>query len=104
MTAALVSALLLLAVVGSYAALQVRKLRRSIEVNTEETRQLRLNSRSRITTAAVRTGADGEEQHLRQMRRLGRATRAKRIVVGGDPDSEQYAALNRTVRDDHDGE
>jgi hypothetical protein len=59
---------------------------------TTEVRELRLTSRTRVATASMRSGAATEEHELR---RLGRASSARRIVVGGDDDSQLNKELDR---------
>jgi hypothetical protein len=88
--------ILLILVVAAllYDAYQVRRLRVSVEENTAETKSLRLKSRARIATASVQSGAVSEEQ---QLRRLGRASQARRIVVGGDDDSQLNQELNQQL-------
>jgi hypothetical protein len=44
----------------------------------------------RISRASMQSGKVSEEQHLA---RLGRASAARRVVVGGDADSQQYKNL-----------
>lgn len=60
----------------------------------EELRQLRLSSRARVKTMSVQSGARTEEQELV---RMGRATRAKRVVFGGDPEAPQFTNLGGTL-------
>lgn len=57
-----------------------------------EVKALKLQNRTRIRQASTRTGAVTEEQ---QLRRLGRASAARRVVVGGDGDSDLNKALER---------
>lgn len=56
----------------------------------EETRDLRLTARTRVSRAAVQSGVAEPE---RELSRLGRASAARRVVFGGDGDSD----LNRTL-------
>lgn len=86
-------AILVVLVVG-FAGVWVaaRHLERTINSLGHEVRELRLTSRTRITTASVRSGAPSEVEILK---RLGRASASRRIVVGGDDDSEQKQARQR---------
>ena len=55
---------------------------------------LSLNPRTRIGQATMQSGAVSEEQKLE---RLGRASVARRVVVGGDDDSRQKQDLMRST-------
>lgn len=85
MTTILAILLVQLIVVLAVAVFYLRRLITTIGVNTEEVRTLRLDSRTRISEYSVRSGAVTEEQ---QLRRLGRASVGRRVVVGGDPNSQ----------------
>jgi len=85
MTTILAILLVQLIVVLAVAVFYLRRLIMTIGVNTEEVRTLRLDSRTRISEYSVRSGAVTEEQ---QLRRLGRASVGRRVVVGGDPNSQ----------------
>lgn len=50
-----------------------------------------LNPRTRIGTLAPQSGATSVEQKLSK---LGRASAARRVVVGGDSDSELHKQMN----------
>lgn len=76
-----------------------RNIVEAITENTEELRNLRLKSRVRINTASMQSGAKTDEQALA---RMGRATFGKRVVVGGDQDSELHTGLSRAVSHDDD--
>lgn len=74
------------------------------EKQTKTLRQvasLQLNPRTRISTASMQSGAVTQEQSLE---RLGRASAARRIVVGGDPDSELYTKLDAFTKHDEEEE
>ena len=90
MTILVVILLMQLVLVLVVACFLLRGIRRDIQANTSATDQLRLDSRTRISQVSVRSGAVTEEQ---QLRRLGRASVGRRIVVGGDRDSQQYQNL-----------
>lgn len=49
--------------------------------------------RSRISRASMQSGETSPE---RELTRLGRATAARRVVVGGDPDSQLHTDLTKT--------
>lgn len=66
----------------------------------EEIKGLQLNPRTRIGTLAPRSGAVSQEQELTK---LGRASAARRVVVGGDPDSRLNTDLTTTLKEDNDG-
>jgi hypothetical protein len=74
-----------LIVVLVVAVFYLRRLIMAVGVNTEEVRELRLTSRTRISEVSVRSGAVTDEM---VMRRLGRASVGRRVVVGGDPGSQ----------------
>jgi hypothetical protein len=74
-----------LIVVLVVAVFYLRRLITTIEVNTESVENLRLNARTRISEVSVRSGAVTDEM---TMRRLGRASVGRRVVVGGDPTSQ----------------
>lgn len=69
---------------------------KALEALADETRELRLTSRAKVSTAAVRNQPMSEEQKLV---RLGRSSRAKRVVVGGDPDSELHTNLGKSLEE-----
>lgn len=60
-----------------------------------EIRELRLKARTRIAQADMTASPLSEEA---QLARMGRSTRAKRVVVGGDEASELHTALTRQVK------
>ena len=68
--------------------------RSNLDVVTE-LRELRLHYRTRIAQASVQSGAVSDEQKLE---RLGRASAARRVVVGGDDASVQKQNLIRQTR------
>lgn len=76
----------------------LRNLGHRIEYNSEELRSLRLRSRARIRDASMQSGPVTKEQELI---RAGRAAQGKRVVFGGEPDSEQSRRL-RGGRDEPD--
>lgn len=86
--------LTVLAVVGVTVVVRLGQVLRAMEQNAAETRELRLTSRARIRRASMQSGATSDEQVLR---RLGRASAARRVVVGGDSDSGLYYELNRNT-------
>lgn len=55
-------------------------------------RQFQINPRTRMSTVQMRSGPVTEEK---QVERLGRASTARRVVVGGDPDSQLHGNLSR---------
>lgn len=63
---------------------------------TDEVRDLRLKARTRISEYGVQSGEVSHEQH---MKRLGRASFGRRVVVGGDDDSQQKQDLRLSVED-----
>jgi hypothetical protein len=63
------------------------EIRAAVLEVANEVKILRVDSRARISTAKMRNTPETEESKLI---RLGRATRAKRVVVGGDPESRQF--------------
>lgn len=68
---------------------QMSKLERSMD-------NLRLRSRTRIRSVGIFDKTDEEAQ----LRRLGRSSRNKRMVVGGEVDSQLRQDLERTVTED----
>ena len=95
MTALIVLLTLCVVALAVLVAVTGQQLRKVVTENTEELRTLRLDSRARVSTVSMRTGADPEAPRLRQLRRLGRQAQGKRVVVGGDPESDQHQALLR---------
>ena len=92
----IIAALTLAALLG-VAGLIVRALR-SLEAAVREVGSsvdgLRLNSRARVNTASVRNGPQTDEAVLV---RLGRSTRARRVVVGGEEGSPLHTHLSRSL-------
>lgn len=80
--------------VGLVGVRYMKTLTQSLDNNTQETRDLRLTSRTRIAQAKVRNTPVTDTQRLV---RLGRDTQAKRVVVGGDPTSPLHTNLSRSV-------
>jgi hypothetical protein len=64
-------------------------------------KKLQLNPRTRISTIEVQSGPVDE---IQEGRRVARASVAKRVVVGGDSDSELNENLSRTAYADDDEE
>lgn len=60
----------------------------------EEIRNLRLVSRTRVKKASVQSGVADPEV---QLSRLGRTTKSRRVVVGGDGDSDLNKVLSGFV-------
>jgi hypothetical protein len=71
------------------------RVREAFNELTSEVRELRLRSRTRITQAAVRTGPITEEA---QLTRLGHASAARRVVVGGEDEAPQKQRLIKQTR------
>lgn len=84
--------LLILILVGLLAVVGVLlDIKRGILDNVAEVRELRLTSRTRVAKASVATGvADGEAQ----LRRLGRVSQSRRVVFGGDDDSQLHKVMS----------
>lgn len=59
-----------------------------------EVRELRLTSRARVSKASMQSG---EVSHEQKLVRLGRASTGRRIVVGGDDDSQLNKNLSTTT-------
>lgn len=98
MTPELVALVILVILLSLSVAVVVRAIDNvvtSIDLQTEEIRSLRLQSRARVAQASVQSGEVSEEQRLM---RLGRASESRRVVVGGDDDSTQKQALVRQTR------
>jgi hypothetical protein len=95
--------LFLLLIVGLLTILCVGlwRLVEQVEDLSNNVNKLRLSGRSVQKKAVLR---DGVLTNEREMTRLGRATRSKRIVVGGDPDSGLNEALSRGMSDDTDND
>ena len=78
--------LALLGLMAYYLSRTMLKMVEALEENTAELTRLRIaKANSRMSRAGMQSGATSEEQLLR---RLGRASVGRRVVVGGDPDSE----------------
>jgi hypothetical protein len=87
----LLASLLVVLIVGFWTLTAgVRKLNASVTAGCEELRSLRLKSRARVATARF----DGDSE-LAVLRRLGRESTAKRVVFGGEDESEQKKGLRR---------
>jgi hypothetical protein len=103
MITALAIAMILVQIVGF--SMAVRELRTVASTNAGvkqevlELKRLSLNPRTRISTIETQSGPVSEEK---SGRRLGRASAAHRVVVGGDPDTQLYMDLNRTPKKDDD--
>jgi hypothetical protein len=82
--------------VGLYVLIRVlhRSNVRAMGSLEREVRDLRLVSRTRISTASVRTGSH-ESDEERELVRLGRASTGKRMVFGGEEDSDLHQRLTR---------
>ena len=66
------------------------EIRRNTQDTMTEVRDLRLTARTRVRRAKMQNGATSDEQKLE---RLGRASVGRRVVVGGDPDSELHRVM-----------
>lgn len=73
---------------------EVRQARVVVGELREAVDGLRLKSRARVSTAGVRNTPVSDEAVLA---RLGRASRAKRVVVGGEEGSPLHTNLSRTI-------
>lgn len=93
--ALLISIAGLLCVVNTTLLVVDSRVRASFDRLTSEVRELRLTSRTRVSQALVRTGPVSEEA---QLTRLGHASAARRVVVGGDDESPQKQRLVRQAR------
>lgn len=95
--------IVLLLVTGVVALWRVgRSLQRiadQLEQIHHELHTLRGSSRARIGTLAAH-GMTEEGRAELALHRLGRDSRAKRVVVGGDPDSEQSHMLGKRSEED----
>lgn len=58
-----------------------------------EVMEVKLHTRTRQNKVSVQSGPKSQEQLLSK---LGRASSARRVVVGGDPDSELNQNINTT--------
>lgn len=77
--------------------LRLGDLVKATKDNTHEVEELRLTSRARISRVGIQSGAVTQEQKLQ---RLGRASIGRRIVVGGDDDSQLNHDLTVSVEKD----
>lgn len=59
----------------------------------QEIRGLRLTARTRIGQASMQSGVETEEQRLTH---LGRTSASRRVVVGGEEESQLHKDLNST--------
>jgi hypothetical protein len=82
----------------SVIAVRLDRLGDVLEANTQEVRELRLTSRTRIRDYSVQSGEVSAEQSLT---RLGRASAAQRVVFGGDDDSDLHQDLVRQSKVGH---
>lgn len=69
---------------------RLRETSRALLGLREEVQSLRVTSRTRVSTLVADTP---ESKEIRTLRRLGRASVGRRVVVGGDDDSQ----LNRNL-------
>lgn len=74
---------------------ELQRIADAVENNTLEVKELRLKSRARVGQASMRSGAADE---VDQLNRLGRASVAQRVVVGGDDDSTQKKNLKKATQ------
>lgn len=72
---------------------ELRQIQRTLADILAEQRALRMTSRARMQKLTL---ADGSEESI--LRRLGRESKAQRVVVGGDKDSDQYKDLARNAK------
>lgn len=79
----------------------IYNLRSDVDKVDRRVEKLRLTRRTRQNKAVMRDGAVSPE---RQLVRLGRASKGRRVVVGGDPDSQLALDLWKGVPHDDDGE
>ena len=77
-----------------------RAMSQITEAQNQVVKEVRLATRTRQSTASMQSGAITQEQKLK---RLGRATVAKRVVVGGDEDSELHTNLSRPLGETNGG-
>lgn len=96
----LVIALLAILAMLGYGLVLLRRIAVGVEGMTSEVQELRLKSRARIGDWGTSPVVDDREREAHTLRRLGRATVGKRVVVGGDKDSKQFHDVSRTGRDD----
>lgn len=95
--------ILLLLILVVLCVIAVGLWRLSDEANrlTANVNQLRMSGRTVQKTAIMR---DGELTEERSLTRLSRATKGRRIVVGGDEDSPLHQDLIRGMSRDDDDE
>lgn len=89
-------ALLAQALALLWASRQLGSSRESILTLVDEVRAIRISGRTRIASANTRNVPLTEEDRLRRAfgdRRVSRASVGKRVVVGGDVDSELHRSL-----------
>jgi len=70
---------------------QMRNLTQALRENSSSVRELRLEARTRISTAKV---SDKPKSEVQILTHLGRRSRRQRVVVGGNPE----AALTKKLR------
>lgn len=68
-----------------------------LEEKLEKIYQAQMNPRTRVTKAEVHTGMPDE---LKDLKQLGRASSARRTVVGGEVDSQLYRDLSSEGAED----
>lgn len=71
-----------------------RTMNEIVAAQQQVVNEVRLATRTRQSKISVQSGPVTEEQKLK---RLGRATVARRVVVGGDADSELHTNLSRPL-------
>lgn len=91
----MLTALLLLVGIANVAVLgwvgwQLKEILAHVRKTGHEVSEAKTFFRSRVSRASMQSGATSPE---RELTRLGRASAARRVVVGGDPDSQLHADL-----------
>ena len=94
LTAVLIAIILLQFGINVWVAWVLSDVRQYQRETFREVMRIKRTRRTRQTRASMRNGVETQEHKLVE---LGRATQGKRVVVGGDPESELYQALSRRV-------
>lgn len=76
---------------------QLHAIEGQLDAILTELTNLRLGSRARV--GEVRYGGNPHDRVEHELQRLGRDSKTKRVVVGGEPDSEQSHLLGRRAEE-----
>lgn len=94
LTAVLISLILIQLGLFGWVAWKLSDLMAYARETRTEVTGIRLNTSTRQSRASIQSGVEAPEKELV---RLGRASRGRRVVVGGDPDSQLSQELTHSL-------